>query len=508
MRKDDIEYKTIRCSALTDEQIEQCKALFDAHYGKWDIASTRNPGGSIKFPKKYYEEYRSMPDSYVALALCDNAIIGQAFYIRKDNEYGKSSWVTQLVVHSDFRRRKIAKTLLVSIWGFSSDYMWGLATSNALTIKTLEAATLRRVRPSEMKKHEEPILLLKSDIPFAKCSEVFISDDLAVIDTDYPVDQQTIADNLKEYSDEWALGQLQLGQEWIAFTFRDQQPDFSDAARNQDFFENSDAIVCNAYDRMSMTSQPWTRYASHEVDFILKQIDTSEVRHVYDIGCGIGRHSLELARKGFNVTGFDYAPKQLSIARKTATDSHLPNLTFETADCRELGDLPVKADLVICLYDVIGTFIDQSDNEKILSCIYRNLRFGGYIALSVMNLELTQNIAIQTVDTIQSNPSALTNLPATNTMQQTGNVFDPKYFLLETSTGIVYRKEQFEHDGELSAEYVIRDKRYTKLEILDLLAKHGFTILEARHVQTGHWDRPLSPTDPRSKEILVIATKK
>ena len=109
----------------------------------------------------------------MALAFCRGEIIGQAFYLKKDIDGNKRiAWVLQLVVHEQFRMRGIAKTLLYSIWGFSDDYAWGLATSNALTVKTLEKATFRKVKTEEMRKHKDEIIMIKETIPFAQGSDV------------------------------------------------------------------------------------------------------------------------------------------------------------------------------------------------------------------------------------------------------------------------------------------------------------------------------------------------
>lgn len=79
---------------------------------------------------------------------------------------------------------------------------------------------------------------------------------------------------------------------------------------------------------------------------------------------------------------------------------------------------------------------------------------------------------------------------------------------IDTDSGLVYRKKQFEKDNELSAEYVIRDKRYYMKEICTLLEKCGFRIKEKRYVRAGHFSENLNVTDPHAKEILVIAEKK
>lgn len=505
--RNEITYITLPCSALTDEQLKACKKLFDENYGKWDEKANKRPGDRIRFPERNYQDYRKLPDAYVALAMHDQEVIGQAFYLRKETEQydGKLSWVMQLVVHRDYRRKGIAKTLLLSIWGFSSDYMWGLATSNALTIKTLEATTLRKVTPGVMRQHQSAILFLKDSIPFAKDADMILEEGLSVIDTNYPVDQDTIKRNLEKYQEEWQLGELKLGQEWLAFTFRDQPIEHIAPERFEEFFENSEKVVRDAYSRMDPRQQPWAQYADKEIDYLLNVVDANKIQRVYDIGCGIGRHAAELAKHGFRVTGFDYADKILNLARED--NANISGVDFQLADCRELGVLPEPADLITCLYDVIGTFTDDLENEKIIQGITKNVKLGGYIAVSVMNFELTEHIAIHKTLDVRTNPMALFELKAAKIMQKTGDIFNPEHFLLETSTGLIYRKEQFEDDKALSAEYVIRDRRYTKANICALLQKYGFEIIESRYVQAGKWDIPLNAVSSKAKEILVIGRK-
>ena len=51
----------------------------------------------------------------------------------------------------------------------------------------------------------------------------------------------------------------------------------------------------------------------------------------------------------------------------------------------------------------------------------------------------------------------------------TVNVFLSEYFLINEDDGLVYRKEQFESDGMMSAEYLVADKRYRMEELKSIL---------------------------------------
>ena len=93
-------------------------------------------------------------------------------------------------------------------------------------------------------------------------------------------------------------------------------------------------------------------------------------------------------------------------------------------------------------------------------------------------------------------------------MQQTGNIFNPENFIIDKKSKLVFRKEMFKGDGFLDSEYIIRDKRYTKKEIVNLLESQGFSILEARYVRAGRFEEALAATDKSAKEILIVATLK
>lgn len=55
----DIQFKTISCQKLLDDELVQCKALFDEHYGIWGEGSPKK-GEQIRFPKSLYEKYRHL----------------------------------------------------------------------------------------------------------------------------------------------------------------------------------------------------------------------------------------------------------------------------------------------------------------------------------------------------------------------------------------------------------------------------------------------------------------
>jgi len=91
-------------------------------------------------------------------------------------------------------------------------------------------------------------------------------------------------------------------------------------------FEN----YAHTYDRESFTLG-----TIQEVNFIEQEIGYDKTKRIIDIGCGTGRHSIELAKRGYSVTGIDLSESQLKCAREKAAEAGI-NIKFERIDARLL----------------------------------------------------------------------------------------------------------------------------------------------------------------------------
>lgn len=502
-----IEYVIKSTMNLTEQELNQCSELFSNNYGYYGKEDPKGRAGKpIKMGTGYYKRHYLKPDYYVALAIYQGAIIAQAFYIKKFyKKEGNITWVLQLVVHRKYRKRRIASKLLHSIWGFSNDHAWGLATANPCTVRTLERATFRKANPKTIKKHLDTIKRVGDEINFV-CDYV-VDDTKSLVNTKFFIDISEKRNEIEENSidDDWRLGGLEPGYEWLAFTFKGQELSPDSKKYFKEFVSFSESQLKDAYSRMRMKNQPWTKHTSSEVDFIEDFCNLNSSQKILDIGCGFGRHSIEFGKRNYTVTGLDFSEKNIKQAREAS--SGLDNVSFFCCDCRKIK-LTEKFDVALALYDVIGSFPNNTENIKLIKQAYKYLKHGGVFILSVMNMELTQNLANKNrIGDVNNNIKLLLDLKPSNIMQQTGDVFDPEYYVIDSKHHLVYRKEQFENDGNLSAEYVIRDRRYTEKEIREILNKVGFRVCDVRCVSAGHWDQPLKSTHLKAKEILVIARK-
>lgn len=75
---------------------------------------------------------------------------------------------------------------------------------------------------------------------------------------------------------------------------------------------------------------PHTR---REVDFLVRALNLRPTARVLDVPCGLGRHTVELAARGFHVTGIDASAEALDAARRAAAGA---SAEFRLADMRDL----------------------------------------------------------------------------------------------------------------------------------------------------------------------------
>jgi SAM-dependent methyltransferase len=133
----------------------------------------------------------------------------------------------------------------------------------------------------------------------------------------------------------------------------------------------------------------FTKGTLQEVDFILATTGASPGSSFIDIGCGPGRHSLELARRGMNVRGIDVSKEFIDIATRSASDESLTGIDFMRLDARSLRDvtsLHSQFDFAICLCQgAFGLMVDDRQDVEILTGIRKCLKPNGVIVLSAFS---------------------------------------------------------------------------------------------------------------------------
>jgi len=130
-----------------------------------------------------------------------------------------------------------------------------------------------------------------------------------------------------------------------------------------------------------MFSQQLLSDAAAEVEQVVSLLGIAPGTYILDLCCGVGRHSLELARRGFQVTGVDRTRLYLDRASKQAEVEEL-RIEFVQDDMRTFCR-PDAFDAVINMFTSFGYFEDQEEDHQVAMNVYRSLKSGG-VCLSKM----------------------------------------------------------------------------------------------------------------------------
>ena len=148
------------------------------------------------------------------------------------------------------------------------------------------------------------------------------------------------------------------------------------------WFEELADHMGSAYLRYS-----FTKGTRQEIDFLVEVFDIAPGQRVLDVGCGPGRHSHELARRGVRAHGVDVSATFIDLARHEAPEG----ATFERLDARHLTmrsatEGGTEFDVSLCLCQgAFGLMRQEGEDLDVLRGMARHTRVGGRLALSAFS---------------------------------------------------------------------------------------------------------------------------
>jgi 2-polyprenyl-3-methyl-5-hydroxy-6-metoxy-1,4-benzoquinol methylase len=226
-----------------------------------------------------------------------------------------------------------------------------------------------------------------------------------------------------------------------------------------------------------------------ECDFIEKEINHNKTLKIIDIGCGTGRHSIELSKRGYSMTGIDLSESLLEKAREKAKQNDL-QITFSKYDAR---DLPFEKQFDVAIMLCEGGFPLMETDE--------------------MNYEILKNVSQSLKDTSKFIFTTLNGLfPLFHSINNfheecviEGNAtYNSRNFDLMTFRD--YNITKVVDDNSVEKVLECNERYYVPSEITWLLKTLGFTKIDIFGAKLGAFSRE-DKLKTEDFEMLVIAEK-
>lgn len=196
---------------------------------------------------------------------------------------------------------------------------------------------------------------------------------------------------------------------------------------------------------------------------------------VLDLGCGKGRHSLELKKHYGSVLGIDLSINSINEAKKHETKG----LKFQIGDMRFFNS-NLNFDAVFNLFTSFGYFNDIKDNLKVLSSCKDALTKNGFLILDYLNAEKIklkkQNNEIKVVDQIEF------------------------HIERKIENEKILKKIEFKHDNK-SYNFEEKVQLFTLKDFINIFEKSGFLLEKA----FGSYK--LEPFEKENSDRLILIAK-
>jgi 2-polyprenyl-3-methyl-5-hydroxy-6-metoxy-1,4-benzoquinol methylase len=234
------------------------------------------------------------------------------------------------------------------------------------------------------------------------------------------------------------------------------------------------------YDR-----EPFTQGTTGEVDFIEQEINNNRDLKILDIGCGTGRHAIELAKRGYTVTGVDLSEAQITKAKMKAKMEKV-YVNFQQADARILA-FSDEFDLAIMICEGGFSLMETDEmNYAILESAYTALKKEGKLIFTCLNALFPLFHSVK-------------DFMEKNDQKSEDNTFD-LMTLRDISTF------EFTDDAGIVRKLNCNERYFVPSEITWYLKSLHFKIVEIFGCKLGNFSRE-DPLTTEDFEMLVVAEK-
>jgi len=241
---------------------------------------------------------------------------------------------------------------------------------------------------------------------------------------------------------------------------------------NDDFWKGTAPAV--------FTAQRWAA-AKTEVEQIVSLVGLQPGDAVLDMGCGPGRHSLEFARRGYQVTGVDRTAQYLAAAQDAARQEGLSAEWVESDMRRFSRENAFNA--AVSLLTTFGYFENPADDRRVAENLLTSLKPGGHLVMELMGKEVLARI-FRRYDWHEE-PDGIIVLEERK-VSKDWSWIDCRWIVIR---GDERREHNFGH------------RLFSAGELKELLASVGFTDVKAYGSLKG------TPYDREAERLVLVAKK-
>jgi 2-polyprenyl-3-methyl-5-hydroxy-6-metoxy-1,4-benzoquinol methylase len=214
-----------------------------------------------------------------------------------------------------------------------------------------------------------------------------------------------------------------------------------------------------------------------------------KVKSVLDMTCGTGSQVIWLAKNGYNVTGSDFSPKLLTIAKAKIKKANIKTKLLH-GDMRNIK--VGQFDAVITIFNAVG-HLTKSGFEKAMRNIHKNLNKGGVYIFDIFNYNSLNNKDLSGLDmdtTVIADGAKIHAFQYSELDKKKGHLVSYDHYEIENKSG---------KTKNIKVRFALQI--YTAKQLREMLVKNGFKVL-------GQYDLDGSKfSDKKTKEMLTVAMK-
>ncbi len=244
-------------------------------------------------------------------------------------------------------------------------------------------------------------------------------------------------------------------------------------------------ILAPVYDRIN-AELDYSGWADFIEEIISREYHMGRPELVLDLGCGTGRMTLELARRGYDMTGVDISPEMLDIARESADDAELSDKMLWL--CQDMRDFELygTVDVTVSCLDSINHLTSKRDLAECFSLVHNYLIPDGLFIFDVNGKYKFEKVYGDSTYTMEEGGSVC--------IWQ--NYYDKRTHLCDFYITLFREGEDGRYDRYDDDE---QERMYTLKTLKTELARAGFEFVGA------YSDFDFSPASDKDERIYIVA---